>query len=208
MNSLRKHFSYANIVATTALVFAMGGTAIAAKHYIISSTHQIKPSVLKELKGNKGPAGPPGPAGAAGAAGAPGSAGKEGTAGLSALASLPSGQSESGDYGIGTPGGKSGEILEQTVSFPVPLAEGLPSGHVIYTNAPPVAHCSGPGSAEPGFLCVYSSTSEHVGTPDIKDPEVASHILPPGSGRLGFMLQWVISAAGPYDDGTYTVTAP
>jgi len=150
----------------------------------------------------------PGRAGAPGAAGTAGLQGKEGPPGLSALSTLPSGQSESGDYGIGTPGGKSGEVLEQAVSFPVPLAEGLPSTHVIYTNAPPVAHCSGPGNAERGFLCVYSSTREHVGSPVIKDPEVATHILPVGSGRLGFLLQWGVTAAEPFDDGVYTVTAP
>ena len=94
------------------------------------------------------------------------------------------------------------------MSFPVPLVEGLPSTHAIYTNAPPVAHCSGPGNAESGFLCVYSSTREHVGSPVIKDPEVASHILPVGSGRFGFLLQWPVTATEPFDDGTYTVTAP
>jgi hypothetical protein len=32
MNSLRKHLSYANIVATLALLFAMSGGALAASH--------------------------------------------------------------------------------------------------------------------------------------------------------------------------------
>jgi hypothetical protein len=50
MNSIRRHLNYANVVATMALVFAMSGTALAAKHYLISSTKQIKPSVLKSLE--------------------------------------------------------------------------------------------------------------------------------------------------------------
>ena len=79
MNFLRKHFSYANIVATMALVFAMGGTAIAAKHYIITSTHQIKPSVLKKLKGDKGASGPRGLAGVTGPTGPPGLRAKKGS---------------------------------------------------------------------------------------------------------------------------------
>jgi hypothetical protein len=42
--------SPAMIVALVALVIALGGTAVAASHYIITSTSQIKPSVLHELR--------------------------------------------------------------------------------------------------------------------------------------------------------------
>ena len=63
--------TYANVAATLALVFAMSGGALAAKHYLISSTSQISPKVLKELKkagargatGAAGPRGRPGPTG-------------------------------------------------------------------------------------------------------------------------------------------------
>jgi hypothetical protein len=82
MSSLRKRLSYANITATLALVFAMSGGAIAASHFVISSTKQISPKVRKQLKGAQGPAGAPGAPGApgaAGAAGAPGSAVAYGT---------------------------------------------------------------------------------------------------------------------------------
>jgi hypothetical protein len=68
----RRRISYANVVATMALVFALGaGSAYAAHklHYLISSTKQIKPSVLKTLHGAKGPAGVTGPAGAPGPTG-------------------------------------------------------------------------------------------------------------------------------------------
>jgi hypothetical protein len=49
MNSLRKHLSYANILATLALLFAMSGGALAAKHYLVTSTSQISPKVLRSL---------------------------------------------------------------------------------------------------------------------------------------------------------------
>jgi hypothetical protein len=38
-------------VALVALFVALGGTAVAARHYLITSTSQIKPSVLKLLRG-------------------------------------------------------------------------------------------------------------------------------------------------------------
>lgn len=43
-------------VAFVALFVALGGTAVAS-HYVITSTSQIKPSVVKHLRGKAGPAG-------------------------------------------------------------------------------------------------------------------------------------------------------
>jgi Collagen triple helix repeat (20 copies) len=88
---ISRRATYANVVATMALVFAMSGGALAAGRYLITSTKQIKPSVVASLKGVKGPAGaqglagaagPQGPAGAAGAKGETGAAGKEGAQGI------------------------------------------------------------------------------------------------------------------------------
>ena len=73
--------SSATIIACLALFFALGGTAIAAKHYLITSTSQIKPSVLTKLKGHPGKQGPAGPTGATGATGAQGVTGGQGPAG-------------------------------------------------------------------------------------------------------------------------------
>jgi hypothetical protein len=66
--------SPAMIVACIALFLAItgAGAAAMASHYVITSTHQIKPTVLAKLRGAKGPAGPRGATGAAGAAGAAG----------------------------------------------------------------------------------------------------------------------------------------
>jgi hypothetical protein len=58
---------------------AFGGTTFAAGHYVITSTHQIKPSVLKHLRGRTGPSG---------AKGAPGPQGLQGPAGVAGSASL------------------------------------------------------------------------------------------------------------------------
>jgi hypothetical protein len=78
---LRKRFTYANVAMTLALVFAVTGGAYAASKYVITSTKQIKPSVLASLKGKAGPGGKEGPAGKEGKAGAQGPAGEKGAAG-------------------------------------------------------------------------------------------------------------------------------
>ena len=49
-----------NAIALIALVFAMTGTGIAASHYVITSTKQISPYVLRKLKGQQGLRGLPG----------------------------------------------------------------------------------------------------------------------------------------------------
>lgn len=49
MKRTRRHLSYANVAATLALLFAMSGGALAAKHYLVSSPKQISPKVLKSF---------------------------------------------------------------------------------------------------------------------------------------------------------------
>ncbi len=61
-----------NIVAWLALFVALTGTSMAATHYVITSTHQIRPSVLKSLHGATGARGD------SRFAGRPGSRGAEG----------------------------------------------------------------------------------------------------------------------------------
>src|SRR5664279_6598056 len=94
MKTLRSHLNYANVVATLALVFAMRGSAIAAKHYLINSTKQINPKVVKKLEGNAGSTGRPG---------APGATGSQGTAGVNGSSVSPGAPEENGTaraYGV------------------------------------------------------------------------------------------------------------
>jgi hypothetical protein len=76
-----RKFSYANVAATLALFFSMSGGALAASHYLINSTKQINPKVLKSLKGKTGATGLTGAIGTTGATGATGATGKEGLPG-------------------------------------------------------------------------------------------------------------------------------
>jgi len=97
LSLLRHRFGIPGAIAVFALVFAMVGGAYAAKKYVITSTSQIKPDVLKSLKGKAGPAGPAGAAGAKGDTGAKGDAGAAGATGLQ------------GPQGIQGPEGKKGK---------------------------------------------------------------------------------------------------
>jgi hypothetical protein len=155
LNSLSKRLTLANVALTLALVFAMTGGAYAAKKYLITSTKQISPSVLKSLQGKtgktgpagaQGPAGPAGSQGPAGKDGANGAAGKEGSAGAkgatgpsgpkgatgatgepwTAGGTLPSKQTETGTWGY-TVGafGAKAENVHIPISFPIPLAAAL-----------------------------------------------------------------------------------
>jgi hypothetical protein len=86
----RRRVGYSHVAATLAVFFALAGSALAASHYLITSTKQISPSVLRAIvraaaakgaPGMPGTTGPSGPAGAAGAAGVAGPAGDAGAAG-------------------------------------------------------------------------------------------------------------------------------
>jgi hypothetical protein len=82
-SAIRKpmHLTPATVIVTAALVFAMTGGAYAASKYVITSTKQISPKVLKALKGANGKNGTLGPAGLAGAQGPAGVKGETGAAG-------------------------------------------------------------------------------------------------------------------------------
>lgn len=77
----RSHLTYANVVATLALLFAMAGGAVAATHYLITSSKQISPKVLAELKGKQGAPGTKGANGTNGAGGERGEKGERGPEG-------------------------------------------------------------------------------------------------------------------------------
>jgi Collagen triple helix repeat (20 copies) len=110
----RRHLTYANVTATLALVFAMSGGALAAKHYLINSTKQISPKVLKALRGRTGKPGATGKEGPAGKEGAPGATGKEGPRGPEGApgpTGLPGKEGPKGERGAEGPEGPPGSAL-------------------------------------------------------------------------------------------------
>jgi hypothetical protein len=147
------------LVAVIALVLAMSGGAYAASKFLITSTKQISPKVLKSLRGAKGAtgpaglAGPAGPAGAAGAgsagaAGAKGETGPPGPQGIQGVAGkegkegspwtaggvLPSGKTETGVWSVTARTVTVENNYGAPLSFTIPLAEPLAAGAVHFVT--------------------------------------------------------------------------
>jgi hypothetical protein len=162
---IRSHLTYANITVTVALMFAMTGGAYAAKHYLITSTKQISPKVLKQLKGAQGPGGAQGEKGPAGPAGSPGPAGPVGSQGEKGPVG-PAGPE--GPTGPAGPAGKNGESVEIA-----PLAKGsvcTEGGEEFTVGTEKGQACNGSpwtaggtlpkGSTETGYFAVSEQASE------------------------------------------------
>jgi Collagen triple helix repeat (20 copies) len=105
----RIRLSPATVIAGLALVLAMSGGAYAAKKYLITSTKQISPSVLKQLQGKAGAAGAPGAAGAQGPAGPVGLAGPAGSGGAKGETGPAGEKGVQGEKGVTGTAGKEGK---------------------------------------------------------------------------------------------------
>jgi hypothetical protein len=205
-----RRLTYANVAATLALVFAMSGGALAANHYLIHSTKQISPKVLKKLHGARGRTGPNGaigPQGVKGEAGGRGPRGPEGEPGFSALSVLPAGRTESGEFAVSIPAAAAKAALTDPITFTVPLAAGLPKTQVdVHPVGIPDANCLSPGGAARGFLCIYTSALENLELEGAFNPETA--LITEGTGRFGAFLKWKVVAEGTARvAGTWTLTA-
>jgi hypothetical protein len=110
--NIRKRINYVNVIATLALLFAMTGGALAAKKYLITSTKQISPKALaeikKDVKGANGVPGAQGSQGAAGVQGAKGNNGVNGTNGNNGNNGLNGGTGPKGTTGTNGVTGASG----------------------------------------------------------------------------------------------------
>jgi hypothetical protein len=131
---IRRRITFANVAMTLALVFAMSGGALAASKYLITSTKQIKPSVLTALKGKTGAAGKEGLAGKEGAAGKEGPKGANGTNGT---------EGPKGANGTNGTNGSNGEsVTASAFSVATGTCTGAGSEFTIGTS-PPTFACNG-----------------------------------------------------------------
>jgi Collagen triple helix repeat (20 copies) len=112
---LRRKPSISGVLAATALFFAVaGGGAYAADTYLITSTHQIKPSVLKQLANDvRGPRGTRGPAGPQGLIGSQGQQGQQGQPGNTGATGPQGQQGNQGAQGLPGQQGLKGDQGDQ-----------------------------------------------------------------------------------------------
>lgn len=170
-SKIRKRVTYANVAMTLALVFAMSGGAYAAGKYLITSTKQISPKVLKALAGKPGKTGAAGPAGLAGPVGAAGAQGPAGPLG------------PVGPTGKEGPQGKQGESGQNgTTGFTETLPKGktLKGAWVIDANAPGSGF-EGSASTAISFGIPLASAPEpvYVRAPTLEEEEKHEFPAPP-----------------------------
>lgn len=228
-----ERLSFANVTAVVALVFAMSGGAYAAgrlasggsggsgvasaaahhgargsrkkkRRYVITSTRQVSPKVLKALRGRagkegaagaagaQGPAGPVGPGGAQGIQGEKGETGPKGETGAKGEAgangepwtaggTVPSGKSLRGEWSVTGVAAGAGVNFINSVSYALPLSS-APTTHFIRPEEEPLpSGCTGsveePG-AEPGNLCVFAKE-------EANSKQLAGGVYP-----LPFICKW------------------
>jgi hypothetical protein len=175
-SKIRRFGACSNIIAILALLFATSGGALAAGKFLITSTKQINPKVLKSLKGTSGkngapgPAGPAGPVGAAGPVGPAGAAGTVGPAGPEGkegkegpeggkgatgspwpVGELPAKATETGEWALEGVAPEP-ELLASPLSFNVPLKAAITDAtkvHFIVTGETVPAECEGGTLTEP-----------------------------------------------------------
>ncbi len=212
----RRVVTYANAVATLALLLSMAGGAVAASRYLINSTRQINPKVLRALRGKAGPGGPRGLQGLTGPQGAAGAAGAEGKPGAPGplLETLPSGRTLRGLFAGASAGGAHQSVpAVASISYSVPLSS-QPNVEVIQENASPTKNCPGSPaapSAAAGYLCVYASIVAAGAVAETYSP-INHRRGAAGDYHLGGMV-YVETTCGAspceaFVEGSWAVTAP
>jgi hypothetical protein len=206
----RRGLTYANVTATLALVLALSGSAIAGTTYLLTSTSQISPTVLKKLKGAKGPKGQRGKTGAKGAIGPAGPAGPAGAAGAKGDTApyptiLATGQTERGTFAMEDENtGGSGHAYD-SITFSPPLAPSVTLTATYVASGTTQPGCTGTPSeptASPGFLCVYGRTAS--GTVALFSGSAASA----GQADRWGAVASIITNTSAFAYGTWAATAP
>jgi hypothetical protein len=209
LQAIRRNLTPPTAIAVVALVFAMSGGALAAKHYATGSAEASKRKGAKRgargPRGKQGPRGLQGPKGDVGPRGPEGPQGPKGDAGdpWTAGGFLPSGASLGGTWlaGVGPEIGSSGKGPgAASISFGLPL-KAPPAIVIVKKEQEGIEHAAEcPGStafpkAAPGNLCLYTAQESGL--------ELQFALPSPFGAILAYQ-----GPPGAADVGTWAVTAP
>ena len=143
MDSKSRRINPATVLAVIALVLALGGTAVAAKRYLITTTKQISPKALKEI-GALAAKGANGAQVVPGSEGTPGPRGEKGDRG------------EKGERGERGPSGPPGEAIGSTggeIGWAVVTGEGT----LVRASDPAITASRVPEAEDGAYLVHFPS---------------------------------------------------
>ena len=112
---------------------------------------------------------------------------------------LLSGQTESGVFASGGDASSPANFVGVGITYPRPLAQALPTDHIIDTDGGASVHCPGPGQADVGYLCLYPAGPLYF---DV-NPSTDFY-----SFAMGVQVFWTPNEVDPYVAGIWTLTAP
>jgi hypothetical protein len=113
---------------------------------------------------------------------------------------LPAGSTETGVWGTAGNGSTGYELTG--IRFYPPLHAPFDGAHVIFTKST-ATHCSGPGSADPGYLCIYDESDASVSFNSIGNGTGTT-----GASTSGAVLFMNVTGATSFAMGSWAVTAP
>jgi hypothetical protein len=215
---LKRLPSPAMIVASIALVVALGGVSYAAGVLPANSVgakqlqkravslQKITPAARSALRGQKGDKGDPGPAGITGAAGPKGDTGPPGPF----PGQLPSGTTVRGAYSVGGTAAAAGSKAIDSISFGFQLPTAA-TVHFIPAADPAGPSCPGTAAApeaSPGHLCIYEAKRINVGGAGAIDPVTGTGTSASVRAYGAAVLASSAAAGTFFSGGSWAVTAP
>lgn len=163
-------------MAFVALLIAMTGTAFGARQYLVTTTKQISPRVIKKLHGKQGKRGARGPSGAQGTRGPVGETGPAGSAGATGPSGGEGPAGPPGDAGDTGPRGPSDVIVgfddaggtfgDPGVPTTISTLANVPAGRYVYTakfNVTSAPSTGGPYTVNCQLRRVGSSNFDTIG---------------------------------------------
>lgn len=182
-----KRPSTTTAISLAALFFSLGGTGLAASHYLITSTTQITPNVLRELHGDRGATGESGPAGVIGATGPQGDTGPQGATGPAGATGATGPQGATGPAGVqGAPG------IDWTKEYETSSQPGGNSLNVDGSATTKTASCAYPDRLVSGGYQQDGNPTIIAAQPSFHSYSVVANLAPGGDADATSVIAWAL----------------